>query len=123
LLLGLIALVAVWISFARRPTAARFPAAAAAAVIAFVAFGKILSPQYLVWLVPLVAILPKRAVTAGTLLAAALVLTHLWFPSRYGEVVALEPVTWLVLARNLVLVALFAVVASTLRADESGAPS
>jgi hypothetical protein len=123
LLVGTIALLAVWIAFARRPTADRFVLAAAAAVTAFVAFGKILSPQYLVWLVPLVALLPRRAVAASTLLGAALVLTQLWFPSRYGDVVALEPVTWLVLARNLVLVALFAVLASTLRADETRAQS
>ena len=117
LLLEALALLAVWAWFARRPAADRFLVAAAAAVTAFVAFGKILSPQYLVWLVPLVALLPQRRALAASLLAAALVLTQLWFPSRYGDLVALGSVSWLVLARDLVLVGLFVLLAQTLRSE------
>jgi hypothetical protein len=99
---------AVTVLFARSPESThRLFIAAAAAVVGVVAFGKILSPQFLIWLVPLVALVPS--VAAYTLLLAAMILTHVWFPSRYGELVALESVSWIVLARNLVLLALLAV--------------
>jgi hypothetical protein len=38
-----------------------------------------------------------------------MVTTQLWFPFRYWDVVALEPVGWLVVVRNLLLVALYAI--------------
>jgi hypothetical protein len=57
--------------------------------------------------VPLVA--GSAGLTAAGLLAAGLVTTQLWFPHRYWDVVALEPVGVLVLVRDLLLVALFAV--------------
>jgi L-cystine uptake protein TcyP (sodium:dicarboxylate symporter family) len=76
-------------------------------VVVFVALGKVLSPQFLIWLVPLVALVVGRVgVAAGSLLAAALVTTHLWFPTRYWDLVDLEPVGWLALVRNALLVAL-----------------
>ncbi|HEU4448424.1 MAG TPA: glycosyltransferase 87 family protein [Gaiellaceae bacterium] len=107
------ALLVVWALAARGPlTPARLAAASAASVVAFVAFGKVLSPQFLVWLVPLVPLVAGRAgAAAGALLAGALVATQLWFPQRYWDVVALEWEAWLVLARNLLLVALAAVLA------------
>jgi uncharacterized membrane protein len=106
---ALVAGVAVVIVlFARSPRPAeRLFLAAAAAVVGLVAFGKILSPQFLIWLVPLVALVPS--VAAYTLLLAAMILTRIWFPTRYGELVALEGVSWIVLARNIVLLALFGV--------------
>jgi len=110
-LLQAAALVAVWLLFARGPaTRARLVLALAASVVVFVALGKVLSPQFLIWLVPLVPLVAGRlGLAAGALLGAALVTTHLWFPSRYWDVVALEPVGWLVLVRDLLLVALAAV--------------
>ena len=50
---------------------------------------------------------------ARVLLAGALVLTQLWFPFRYWDLVReFDPLTsWLVVARDLVLVALLVVVA------------
>jgi hypothetical protein len=104
-------LVAVYVLFARHAGSRRtLVAAAATAVCASVALGKVLSPQFLVWLVPLVPLVAgRRGLVASGLLAAALVLTQLWFPSRYGEVVALEPAGWLVLARNLTLLGLLGV--------------
>ena len=106
-----LAIVAVWLVFAAgRADPLRLFAAAAAAVAAFVAFGKVLSPQFLVWLLPLVPLVAgRRALAPGVLLAGSLVLTQLWFPSRYWDVVALEPVSWLVVCRGLLLVALFGV--------------
>jgi hypothetical protein len=84
-------------------------------VTAFVALGKVLSPQFLIWLVPVVVL--ARRWSANAMLAAALVLTQLWFPFRYWDLVReLDPrVSWLVLARDLVLVALVATLARVVR--------
>jgi hypothetical protein len=82
--------------------------AAAAAVCAFIAFGKVLSPQFLIWLLPLVPFLVlRRTYLQLGLFALTLVVTQLWFPYRYWEIVNLQRTTWLVLLRDLLLVALF----------------
>ena len=91
-------------------SASRLLLASAAALVAFVALGKVLSPQFLIWLIPVIPlVVGRRGLAAATLLAAALVLTQLWFPYRYWDLAlqfeALE--SWLVLVRDLVLVALF----------------
>jgi hypothetical protein len=106
------ALIVTWVWFARGPaTRERLVRASAAAVCAFVAFGKVLSPQFLIWLVPLVPLVRgRRGVVASALLAAALVLTQLWFPFRYWDL-ALHFATfpsWLVLLRDLALATLLA---------------
>jgi Glycosyltransferase family 87 len=106
-------LIALWVSFARGPaTRERLVRYAAAAVLAFVALGKVLSPQFLIWLVPLVPLVRgRRGPIASILLAFALVLTQLWFPYRYWDLALRFDTTasWLVLARDLVLVALLVV--------------
>ncbi|HZO61413.1 MAG TPA: glycosyltransferase 87 family protein [Gaiellaceae bacterium] len=107
------ALIATWAWFARGPaTRERLVHASATAVCAFVVFGKVLSPQFLLWLVPLVPLVRgRRGVAAAGLLGLALLLTQLWFPYRYWAL-ALHfdtAASWLVLVRDLVLVALFAV--------------
>lgn len=115
----------VWLVFARSSRdPARLLAASAAAVTAFVAFGKVLSPQFMIWLLPLVPLVAARgAVAALVLFAAALVATQAWFPSRYWDAVALEGVVWVVLVRDLLLVALFAAVLVTARGREArGSP-
>ena len=85
----------------------RLLVSAAAAATVWVACGKVLSPQYLLWLVPLVALL--RQWREGLLLLAALGLTQAVYPSRYDELVALRSLPiGLLAARNLVLVALTA---------------
>jgi Glycosyltransferase family 87 len=107
------ALVAVWALFARGPaTPTRLAAACAGSLVVFVAFGKVLSPQFMIWLVPLVPlVLGRIGLAAGALLGAALVTTHVWFPTRYWDLVDLQPVGWLALVRNGLLVALAAVLA------------
>jgi uncharacterized membrane protein len=100
------ALVWVWVRFARGPAEPqRLARHAAAAVVAFVALGKVLSPQFMIWLVPLVALAGGAELV---LLACALVATQLWFPFRYWELVKeFDPLgSWLVLVRDLLLVAL-----------------
>jgi hypothetical protein len=111
------ALVAVWTLFARGPRdPTRLLTAAAASVVAFVTFGKVLSPQYLIWLAPVVPLVAASVwVPAVAGFFGAAVLTQLWFPDRYGELVAGGSVAWLVLARNVVLVLLFAVLVLGLR--------
>jgi hypothetical protein len=123
-LLQLLALGWIWL---RRPgSAEELLRWSAAALVAFVALGKVLSPQFLIWLVPAVPLVAGRVgLRASTLLAAAFVLTQLWFPSRYWDLArefALGP-SLLVLARDLVLVTLLVVLLWTSPTDtERGSP-
>jgi hypothetical protein len=88
----------------------------AAAVCSFVAFGKVLSPQYLIWLIPLVPLVRGRVgVAASTLLLAALALTRAWFPGRYEKVTGLDGDVWLVVARNALLVGIVLLLLARLR--------
>ncbi len=100
-------LCGLWIAFARRRrTREELVQFAAATVVAFLALGKVLSPQFLIWLIPLVPL--ARRWSAVVLFVAGLVLTQAWFPQHYWEY-ALEfdeTRSWLVLARDVVLVAL-----------------
>jgi hypothetical protein len=59
----------------------------------------------------------RRGLLASALFGVALVLTQTWFPSRYFRLALdFEPgLSWLLLARNLTLVALVAVLAVTLK--------
>jgi uncharacterized membrane protein len=119
-LLGALALCAVWIAFARGPALAeRLVAAAAASVATFMAFGKVFSPQFVIWLIPLVPLVRSRV--APVLFAAGLVLTQLWFPSRYWDLVGLDArESWLLLARDLVVVALAAALYVSVARGSSG---
>ena len=107
-------LVALWVAFARGPAEReRFLRYTAACVCAFVTFGKVLSPQYLIWLVPLVALVGGvRGRVAVTLLVAAMVTTQFWFSApRYEAYIQGYRYAGLVLLRDLLLVALLAVLA------------
>jgi len=93
------------------PEERRLLLGALAAVLAFAALGKVLSPQFLVWLVPFGALAwtwGER--TLALLLAAAILLTQLEFPARYEELVdERTSVVLLVAARNATLIAALAV--------------
>jgi hypothetical protein len=109
-------LVALLLAFLRlrRPLPDDLVRYAAAAVVAFVALGKVLSPQFLIWLVPLVLLVRgRRGLVATLLLGCAAVLTQIWFPYRYWDLaLAFDPLSsWLVFVRDLVLVGLLAVLA------------
>ena len=87
----------------------------AASVTAFVVFSKVISPQFLVWLVPLVPLVAGRSGRiASVILLVVLITTQI-------EVVYEHPLralgwpVWVLLSRNLLLVALFAVLAWSLR--------
>ncbi|MGB2876252.1 MAG: glycosyltransferase 87 family protein [Gaiellaceae bacterium] len=107
------ALLGIWTAAALGPARPeRLVRYAVASVTAFVAFDKVLSPQFMIWLIPLVPLVRgRRGLAASGLLAVALLLTQLWFPLRYWALVlhfAAFP-SWLVLARGLVLVCLLLV--------------
>jgi len=73
---------------ARRPTAQALVLASLAITLAFVIFSKVLSPQYMVWLLPLAAIAAGHGARLGpALVAAASLTTQLWFPDHYFDVV------------------------------------
>lgn len=120
---GVAALGFVWVRYARGDSqgAARFVRYAAAATVAFVTFGKVLSPQFLVWLLAIVVLVPgTRGAIATLLLLVACLLTRAWFPHGYWDLVKqFDPTaSWLVLVRDLVLVAVFAVLVARVRARE-----
>ena len=84
--------------------------ASLSACVAFAAFGKVLSPQFLIWLIPLGALaFAWRLHALAAAVAIAAVLTQIEFPAHYFDVVAREPLAVaLVAVRNLVLLAVLA---------------
>jgi uncharacterized membrane protein len=118
--LQVLAVAAVVFVYARgRTDVPRLVVAAAASVAGFLAFSRVLSPQYLDWLVPLVVLVYAPLVWA--LLAAALVVAQTWF-FHYGTLVDLSERNWLVLVRDLVLVAVFALLLRATAKDEDPVP-
>ena len=79
-----------------------FLTACAAAVVGFVAFDKVFSAQYVEWLAP---VAPLGGLIASALTVAVLALTHVVFSHR--SQLAEQRDCWIVLVRNLVVVALF----------------
>ena len=112
---GALALLTVWTLYARRPAdGERLVTYVAAAVAAVLAFGKVFSPQFVIWLVPFVPLVRgRRGIVAGGLLASTLVLTQLWFPHHYWALAdnLAQRESWLLLARDLCVVALAALLA------------
>jgi uncharacterized membrane protein len=114
--LQVLAVAAVTVVYARgRADLQRLVVAAAAAVAGFLAFSRVLSPQYVDWLVPLVLLVYAPLVWA--LVAAALVLAQTWF-FHYGTLVGLSDRNWLVLVRDLLLVAVFALLLRAAAAED-----
>jgi hypothetical protein len=111
----LAALVWIWIAFGRgEATRDRFIRYAAASVCAFVAFGTVFSPQFLIWLVPLVALVRGyRGMIATGMLVVSFILTNMWYGSgRFVAYVNTGQYAWLLLTRNLIIVLLLAVLVS-----------
>ena len=97
---GAVALLALWwrsamVSLSTEALIARCTAAIAIAI----ACSKVFSPQYLVWLVPFVALTLRRA--ALLTLAVAVVLTRLWFPEHWHHFNNIGLMFGLALPRNL----------------------
>lgn len=88
-------LVLAWLSAAmwnRGASTRDLVLASLAAVLAFAVLGKVLSPQYLIWIVPLgaLALAWRMYALAGTVLLAC-VLTQIEFPTRYFDLILREP--------------------------------
>jgi Glycosyltransferase family 87 len=92
----------------------RLVAAFAAAVAAFIVFAKVLSPQFLVWLVPLVPLVGgRRGQIATALFLVVLLLTQIELHGFVGVTID-DWAVWVLLVRNLLLVGLFGVLLSCL---------
>jgi hypothetical protein len=87
-----------------------------AALLAFVTLGKVFSPQYVIWLAPFAALAwvwGERLV--ALLVGAAIVLTHVEFPSRYFDLINQQTdVILVVAARNVLLLAALVVLVAKL---------
>ena len=110
---GLLILVlgAIWLVAARGPAdPGQFVVLCAAALAANVALGKVLSPQYVLWLVPAVAALVVvRGARPMVLLGVILALTQYYYPSMYQRYLRFDgTATLALLERNLGLVLLAA---------------
>jgi hypothetical protein len=95
-----VALLALWLrsAFVRLAPATLIAWCTAAIAIAL-ASSKVFSPQYMVWLVPFVALTLRR--TALLALTVALVLTRLWFPEHWDHFNNIPRMFALALPRNL----------------------
>jgi uncharacterized membrane protein len=116
-------LAAVWWFWRGPRDAASMLTASAAVVASFVAFGKVLSPQYLIWLIPLTPLVARRVWPATmALTATAAGLTNLYFPWHYRGIREVTDWVWVLAARNLVLIALTLVLLDQLRREASREP-
>ena len=104
----------------RRPEPRTLLYGASVALVGFVAFGKVFSPQYLIWLVPFVAL--AGGPLAGVLLGSALVLTQLWF-LRIVTPFDLDAGIWLVVLRDVLVVGVFVVMLVRLKRLDLAGPS
>jgi hypothetical protein len=87
-----------------------FPRYAAALILAFMLGSKVLSPQYVIWLLPLVPLSAGGAsgLVLSTVFLAACSTTTLVFPTHYDDLLNLRfPGPHLLLTRNLLLVVLW----------------
>jgi hypothetical protein len=109
--LEVVAVLTIWVVFARRrnPDREAVLLAAGAAVAALVAFDRVLSPQYLIWVVPFIPLVRgARGFYASMALFIALGFTQTYFPRHYWGLATdyQTPYTWYLLARDLALVAI-----------------
>jgi glycosyl transferase family 87 len=121
--LGAAAVVLLAIGVARRPGRRELVLASLGAVAAFASFGKVISPQYLVWTLPLAALaLAWRRLGLFATLAGATLLTSIEFPLNYFSVVDGDPAAVaLVGVRDALLVAAVALCVRQLYAPAADA--
>jgi uncharacterized membrane protein len=116
--LTVLALVAVFVLWLRsRRGGEELVLAVCAAVVAYVVFSKVFSPQYLIWLLPLVPLVGGRVgVRATGLLVVILAVTQIFEPYRWWQYWHFSTpwLDWLVVGRNVLVVALLAVLVEPL---------
>jgi hypothetical protein len=87
------------------------PLAVLALLLAMMAFGKVLSPQYVIWMLPPLALVAVRDRAVAVLGAVVLLLTQLEFPGLYGDLLREETEALVVvIVRNVALLVMFGVV-------------
>jgi hypothetical protein len=102
--LALVALIAICYARSRRGVP-ELLLAATASVAVVACLGKVFSPQYLLWLSPMILLAGSGGV--ALLYAGALVLTNLIFPERYSALLHLQRTeVWLLVARDAAMLAL-----------------
>jgi hypothetical protein len=116
--------IGIMLLVARRPTTDAMVIGALAVTLAFVCFSKVLSPQYMCWLLPIAAAAWWRGAAVGSALVwLASLATQSWFPRSYFDVVHQH--AWAIVAvglRNLILlVALGATVRALARSPRPAA--
>ncbi len=104
--------VSYWLVWRRRATLRAtprlVPLAVLSVVLAFMTFGKVLSPQYFIWILPLIALVIVERRVLGGLLIGVLLLTQIEFPAHYWSFVYLERgAVLLVVSRNVLLLATY----------------
>jgi uncharacterized membrane protein len=122
--LGVLAVALLAVGAARRRDERALVLASLGAVAAFATFGKVLSPQYLVWTLPLGALaLAWRRWALAAAVGAATVLTLVEFPAHYFELRdgAAFPLA-VVAVRDLVLVAVVALTVRELAPAQADGP-
>jgi len=83
-----------------------------ALIVALMAFGKVLSPQYFVWTLPAWALVAARDRWVALVGGLTLLLTQVEFPALYWRLLDMRPdALAVVVVRNSLLVALFALAA------------
>ena len=112
-LLTLAALVAVGLLIWRRRATlygepAKLALAALALLLAAITFGKVMSPQYLIWLLPAAALVLVDDLSLGLVTMAAMLVTQVEFPALYGSLLhlRLDAITVVAVRNGLLIVAL-----------------
>jgi len=106
----LVALVVVYARYLRGPrTSDELIAACATVVVVYIVFSKVYSPQYDIWLVPLVLLMGgRRGLRAAALVLVILGVTQIFEPYHYVQYfhMATPWVAYVVFLRNLLVVGL-----------------
>jgi hypothetical protein len=125
-----LACVLVWRGrTALRRAPEKIPVAVMTLLLATITFGKVVSPQYLIWLLPAAALILVDDHVLGLLALCSVLATQLEFPALFPSLVRLEAAgVTVVLCRNLLLAATLLVAFGRLAAlgrpgAEEGAPA
>ena len=112
-----LAVVALTLSARRLDDVRGLGIAALGSAAAFASLGKVLSPQFMLWLIPLAAVaLAWRMYALGIVTTAAVAATLAWFPDRYFDLVDREDTPLIAVAvRNGLLLLVLLLIAREVR--------